>query len=114
MATRRHFLRSLFAAGTTLPALKSDALSRILPAIRHADGRSATDVAQDEDFWREIQAAFDIDRGMINLNNGGGAPSPRVVNAAFLPYLPRSNQAPPRPLWAWIERRISPGCPGPA
>src|SRR5256885_11413023 len=106
MATRRHFLRSLFAAGTTLPALKSDALSRILPAVRHADGRSATDVAQDEDFWREIQAAFDIDRGMINLNSGGAAPTPRVVNAAFQRYLAVSNQAPAITMWGWIEPEI--------
>ena len=106
MATRRHFLRSLFAAGATLPTLKSDALSRILPAVRHTGGRSATQVAADEDFWREIQAAFDIDRGMINLNNGGVAPSPRVVNAAFQRYLAVSNQAPAITMWGWIEPEI--------
>ncbi|MGE5803319.1 MAG: aminotransferase, partial [Gemmatimonadota bacterium] len=86
MPTRRRFLGSLFASTTALPtlaALKSDALARILPAARSIDGRDPADVAQDEDFWREIQQAFDIDRGMINLNNGGVAPSPRVVNAAF-------------------------------
>ncbi|PYO89996.1 MAG: hypothetical protein DMD58_07910 [Gemmatimonadetes bacterium] len=103
MPTRRRFLGSLFAATATLPALKSDALARILPATRHVDGRRPEDVAQDEDFWREIQAAFDIDRGMINLNNGGVAPSPRVVNAAFQRYLAVSNQAPAITMWAWIE-----------
>ncbi len=87
MPTRRRFLSSLFAAGATLPALRNDALSRILPTLHGVDGRSAADVAQDEDFWREIQAAFDIDRGMINLNNGGVAPSPRVVYAALQRYL---------------------------
>jgi isopenicillin-N epimerase len=106
MPTRRRFLGSLFAATATLPALKSDALARILPATRHVDGRSPEDVAQDEDFWREIQAAFDIDRGMINLNNGGVAPSPRVVNAAFQRYLAVSNQAPAITMWAWIEPEI--------
>src|SRR3989449_9449233 len=106
MPTRRRFLGSLFAATATLPALKSDALARILPAARHVDGRSPEDIAQDEDFWREIQAAFDIDRGMINLNNGGVAPSPRVVNAAFQRYLAVSNQAPAITMWAWIEPEI--------
>ncbi|HZE95360.1 MAG TPA: hypothetical protein VEZ49_11650, partial [Gemmatimonadales bacterium] len=106
MATRRRFLESLFAATATLPALKNDALSRILPTLRQADGRSAVAVAEDEDFWREIQAAFDIDRGMINLNNGGVAPSPRVVNAAFQRYLAVSNQAPAITMWAWIEPEI--------
>src|SRR6266566_3538119 len=106
MTTRRRFLGSLFAATATVPALRSDALARILPATRHVDGRNPVDVAQDEDFWREIQAAFDIDRGMINLNNGGVAPSPRVVNAAFQRYLAVSNQAPAVTMWGWIEPEI--------
>ncbi|HEX9497989.1 MAG TPA: hypothetical protein VKC15_14995, partial [Gemmatimonadales bacterium] len=106
MTTRRRFLSSLFAATASVPALKSDALARILPATRHVDGRNPVDVAQDEDFWREIQAAFDIDRGMINLNNGGVAPSPRVVNAAFQRYLAVSNQAPAVTMWGWIEPEI--------
>src|SRR2546422_11616565 len=106
MPTRRRFLGSLFAATANRPALKSDALARILTAARHVDGRSPEDIAQDEDFWREIQAAFDIDRGMINLNNGGVAPSPRVVNAAFQRYLAVSNQAPAITMWAWIEPEI--------
>src|SRR5207245_5682442 len=88
------------------PALKSDALARILPATRYVDGRSPEEVAQDEDFWRAIQAAFDIDRGMINLNNGGVAPSPRVVNAAFQRYLAVSNQAPAVTMWAWIAPEL--------
>src|SRR5439155_1193506 len=61
---------------------------------------------QDEDFWLEIQRAFDIDRGMINLNNGGVAPSPRVVNDAFRRYLDVSNQAPSITMWAWLEPEI--------
>ena len=106
MTTRRRFLGSLFAATATVPAFKSDALSRILPATRLVAGRSPADVAADEDYWREIQSAFDIDRGMINLNNGGVAPSPRVVNAAFQRYLAVSNQAPAVTMWGWIEPEI--------
>ncbi|MGH7530265.1 MAG: aminotransferase class V-fold PLP-dependent enzyme [Gemmatimonadales bacterium] len=106
MPTRRHFVRSLFAATAALPALKSDALPRILPAVRAVDGRSPGAVAADEDFWREIQQAFDIDRGMINLNNGGVAPSPRVVQAALQRYLAVSNQAPALTMWSWIEPEI--------
>lgn len=106
MPTRRRFLRSLFAAGVAVPAFRNDPLSHILPAVRALGGRLAGDVAQDEDFWREIQAAFDIDRGMINLNNGGVAPSPRSVTAALQRYLAVSNQAPAITMWAWIEPEI--------
>lgn len=103
---RRHFLQSLFAASASLAALKSDALARITPTVRNLHGRTPEDVAQDEDFWRQIQQAFDIDRGMVNLNNGGVAPSPRVVNAAFQRYLAVSNQAPAITMWSWIEPEI--------
>jgi selenocysteine lyase/cysteine desulfurase len=89
-----------------MAALKSDALARIMPTVRHLHGRTPEDVAQDEDFWRQIQQAFDIDRGMVNLNNGGVAPSPRVVNAAFQRYLAVSNQAPAITMWSWIEPEI--------
>ncbi len=103
---RRHFLQSLFAASASLAALKSDALARITPTVRNLRGRPPEDVAQDEDFWRQIQQAFDIDRGMVNLNNGGVAPSPRVVNAAFQRYLAVSNQAPAITMWSWLEPEI--------
>ena len=106
MTTRRGFLRSLVAATATVPALKNDALARAIAANRGVLGRSSDDVAQDEDYWQTIQQAFDIDRALINLNNGGVAPSPRVVQQALLHYLTVSNQAPAITMWGWIEPEI--------
>ncbi len=106
MTTRRHFMRSVFAATATIPALKNDGVTRILRTVRAADTGDPTAVAEDEEFWREIRRAFDIDHGLINLNNGGVAPSPRVVQEALLRYLTVSNQAPAITMWAWIEPEI--------
>jgi selenocysteine lyase/cysteine desulfurase len=109
MTTRRRFLRSLAeaaAATATIPTFKNHALPRVVSAARAVEGRAPTDVAQDEDFWREIQQAFEIDRGLINLNNGGVAPSPRVVHQAFQRYLAVSNQAPSITMWSWLEPQI--------
>src|SRR5258708_2490925 len=106
MTTRRGFLRSLVAATATVPALKSDALARAMDANRGAVDRSPEDVAQDEDYWQTIQQAFDIDRALVNLNNGGVAPSPRVVQQALQHYLTVSNQAPAITMWGWIEPEI--------
>ena len=103
---RRNFLHSLFAATATMPALTDRALAHITNVTRGTAGRTAADIAQDEDYWRTIQQAFDIDRGMINLNNGGVAPSPRVVYAALQRYLAVSNQAPSITMWGWIEPEI--------
>src|SRR5258705_6747113 len=105
MTTRRAFVRSLVAATATVPAFRNDALARVAAANRGMLG-TPEDVAQDEDYWQTIQQAFDIDRGLINLNNGGVAPSPRVVQHAFERYLAVSNQAPAITMWGWIEPEI--------
>src|SRR6266508_6078782 len=99
---RRTFLR----AATGFAALKADSIPRALAAAATINDRKPEDAARDEDFWREIQQAFTVDRGLINLNNGGVAPSPRVVQAALLRYLAVSNQAPSITMWGWIEPEI--------
>ena len=64
---------------------RPDALARVARADAAAAGRTPEDVAQDEDFWRQIQEAFTIDRTLTNLNNGGVCPSPRAVHEATFP-----------------------------
>ena len=104
--SRRHFLRSLFAASAAVPAFRNDTLDRVGRIVARAGHTSPGDGAQDEDFWRDIQAAFKIDRTLINLNNGGVAPSPKVVQDALERYLEISNQAPAMTMWAWLEPQI--------
>ena len=94
MVSRRAFLRMTSAAGTAAYALRSTGLEEILAASAQVAGRSAEDVAQDETFWREVQHGFDLDRTLINLNNGNSCPSPTTVHAALKRYLDFSNQAP--------------------
>ena len=98
---RRHFLR---AAGA-LAFVRPDAAQRALAATV-GNGRSADDVAHDEDFWRDIQSAFTLDRSIINLNNGGVSPAPRVVQEAMRRSLEFSNIAPARTMWAVLEPEV--------
>ena len=60
----------------------------------------------DETYWRDIQQGFTLDRTIINLNNGGCCPSPRVVHEAFKRYLDISNQAPVYHMWQILEPNI--------
>ncbi|HEY6784978.1 MAG TPA: aminotransferase class V-fold PLP-dependent enzyme [Gemmatimonadales bacterium] len=106
MHSRRDFVRSLLAASATIPAMKNEGLTHLRRVLPRAAGRGPLEMAQDEDFWTEIQQAFTIDRGLINLNNGGVAPSPRVVQEALKRYLDTSNQAPAMTMWAWLEPEI--------
>src|SRR5437016_13709025 len=106
MRTRRRFLETMLAAGAGIPALKDDGLDRLLGLAHRADGRLPADVARDEDFWLGIQQAFTLDRTLINLNNGGVSPSPRVVQEAMRRYLEYSNTAPVYTMWQVLEPEI--------
>jgi selenocysteine lyase/cysteine desulfurase len=105
MLTRRSFLRA--TGGTAaLAAFADDGIGRILAAGRRVGGASPADVAGDENYWREIQQAFTLDRTVVNLNNGGCCPSPRVVHEALKRYLDISNQAPVYHMWQILEPNI--------
>ena len=111
MATRRNFVQSVFAAALpaalpTVPALRDDALERLLAATGFVAHRAPQDVAEDEDYWFEVQQAFTVDRSIVNLNNGGVSPSPRVVQDAMKRYLDFANQAPVYTMWQVEEPQI--------
>ena len=110
MATRRHFLQHLTrgtaAAAAGLVGFADDAFARIAQASAAVNGRAAAEVAADESYWREIQQAFTLDRTIVNLNNGGVCPSPRVVHEAFKRYLDISNQSPVYHMWQILEPNI--------
>jgi selenocysteine lyase/cysteine desulfurase len=109
MTSRRAFLHSLAAMSGTavvVPQLRNDGAERILRAASGLGARSPEDIAEDEDFWGEIQRAFDLDRTMVNFNNGGVCPSPRVVMDALRRYQEHSNQAPAYYMWRHLETEI--------
>jgi len=107
MFTRRNFIRSLGAASALgAVAFKDGGIDRVLAATRSVAGVSPEKTAMDEDFWREIQQSFTVDRGLINLNNGGVSPAPRIVQEAMKRYLDYSNQAPTLTMWRDLEPEI--------
>jgi selenocysteine lyase/cysteine desulfurase len=63
-------------------------------------------VAEDETYWGEIQRAFDIDRTMVNLNNGGCSPAPTHVLEQMIRDLRFSNELPVDHMWRVLEPRI--------
>ena len=108
MFTRRNFLRSVGTATAMagLASFREGGIERIVAASRSVGETSPDKIAADEDFWREIQQAFTVDRSLINLNNGGVSPSPRVVQDAMRRYLEFSNQAPTMNMWQVLEPEI--------
>jgi isopenicillin-N epimerase len=106
MATRRSFLSALAGASATLPMFREQAMTRVLRAGDMAAGRSADKLADDEAYWTEIQRAFDVDRTMINLNNGGCSPAPTHVMDQMIRDLKFSNELPVDHMWRVLEPRI--------
>ena len=81
---RRTFLDVLgtFSATTFLSSITQPAWSRNLnKALSAADRRPAHELTEDEDFWYYVQQSFTVSPEVINLNNGGVSPSPKIVIA---------------------------------
>ena len=100
--------RNLFqlAAGAAAFALQDDSLKRVHAAASATKGRTPEDMAQDEDYWAEIRQAYNIDRNVINLNNGHVGPSPRIVQEALRQYLEYSDMGPYHTLINTLERQV--------
>ena len=94
------------AAAGFAAAFRENAIGTLFRANVIAGDRSPQDVAQDESYWAEIQRAFDADRTMINLNNGGVSPTPSHVLEAMIRDLRFTNELPVEHMWRVLEPRI--------
>ena len=108
---RRSFLQSVKAlsAGTALTALTQPAWSRNLhQALAAASNKPPGDLASDEDFWRFIQQSYTVSPAIINLNNGGVAPSPIPVQEAMKRNFDQVNEAPSYYMWRIMDQGREP------
>src|SRR5687768_627860 len=107
MTTRREFLSRMAVAGfATQPVFRERAIQSLFRANAIAGDRPPEAVADDESYWAEIQRAFDSDRTMINLNNGGCSPTPSHVLEAMIRDLRFSNELPVEHMWRVLEPRL--------
>ena len=107
VTTRRDFLSSMAAAGfAAQPVFRERAMVSLFRANAIAGSGDPAAIAQDESYWAEIQRAFDADRTMINLNNGGVSPTPSHVLEAMIRDLRFTNELPVEHMWRVLEPRI--------
>jgi selenocysteine lyase/cysteine desulfurase len=100
MTDRRSFIRSLAVAA---PVLRPDAVRRLGESMARAERGGAPD---DEAYWSGIQRAFDCDRTLVNLNNGGVSPTPSHVLDQMIRDLRFSNELPVEHMWRVLEPRV--------
>lgn len=103
---RRRFISSI-GKGLGLAALSSSTVASLLKEVQAASRSvahlSPEEAARDENFWFEIQQAFSVTRGIINLNNGGVSPSPRIVTEALVRYIWQQEDATAYTMWQILE-----------
>src|SRR5262244_1426615 len=104
--SRRSFL-SFAGKGLGLAALSSSTVASLLKQIEAATKSIAhltvEQAAMDEDYWATIQNAFTVTRGIVNLNNGGVSPSPRIVTEALIRYIWQQEDATAYTMWQILE-----------
>lgn len=62
----------------------------------------------DEDFWGWIREAYTVSPNIINLNNGGVAPQPKVVQDAHIRFYQYCNEAPSYYMWQILDQGREP------
>ena len=106
MRTRRSFLH-LAGKGLGLAALSSGTVGSLVRHVEAASSKvahlSPEESAADEDYWAAIQNSFSITRGIINLNNGGVSPSPKVVTEALIRYIWEQEDCTAYTMWEILE-----------
>jgi isopenicillin-N epimerase len=104
--SRREFLslagKSVGLAALTVPAIGA-LLKEVEAASRSVAHLSPDQVAMDEDYWSIIQNSFTVTRGIVNLNNGGVSPSPRIVTEALVRYIWQQEDATAYTMWHILE-----------
>jgi selenocysteine lyase/cysteine desulfurase len=86
--------------------MRADAFQQLVRAHSVAGEGTPAALAEDEAYWGEIQRAFDIDRTMVNLNNGGCSPAPTHVLEQMIRDIRFSNELPTEHMWRVLEPRI--------
>lgn len=93
---RREFIGRAAFAGSLPFMVGATARENAAPSGGLLDRtRPAALMAADEEAWKHVQAAWSVDRSIINLENGGVQPSPDCVHASFSDLGRQAHRAPP-------------------
>src|SRR6187402_2045091 len=98
---RRKFLgASLGFLAFADPAFAKQAEKQIARLENYGDGGAP----DDDDFWNWIRESFTVSPNIINLNNGGVSPQPKVVQDAHIRNYQLCNEAPSYYMWRILDQ----------
>jgi selenocysteine lyase/cysteine desulfurase len=97
------------AAALSLPGLlKSANISEIQDMLSRIESMPPDSAAADDDFWDWVQQQYTSAGNIININNAGVNPQPKIVQDAFERYNRLSNEAPSYYMWQVLDQGREP------
>ncbi len=107
MSNRRNFIKKVTATAGALslsefinPLFAEEMKSQAERVSKLSLEESVTD----EDFWGWVRESYSISSTIINLNNGGVSPQPKVVQDAHIRYYQMCNDAPSYYMWRILDQ----------
>jgi selenocysteine lyase/cysteine desulfurase len=107
MSSRRKFFQKSFAiaGAASLTSLSFRAQAEdVTDALFELNELSPEAAATDEELWARMAQAYTVSPNILNLNNGGVSPQPKVVQDAVDRYYHLSNEAPTYYMWQILDR----------
>lgn len=105
-SSRRNFLRNLTAttgAFTFLPLTNSLFAKEAEKKYQQFQSLHPDEALTDEDFWGWVKEQYTVSPNLLNLNNGGVSPQPKVVQDAHIRFYQFSNEAPSYYMWRTLD-----------
>jgi selenocysteine lyase/cysteine desulfurase len=111
MSSRRSFFQKsigLASAMSLTPFLSKAMAEDVSDALIELNKLSPLAAANDEDLWARMAQAYTVSPNLLNLNNGGVSPQPKVVQDAVDRYYHLSNEAPTYYMWQILDKGREP------
>lgn len=106
MASRRNFIQQLTAATgafTFLPFTNKVFAGEAENRYTQFRSMNDADAVTDEDFWGWVKEQYTVSPNLLNLNNGGVSPQPKVVQDAHIRFYQFANEGPSYYMWRILD-----------
>lgn len=107
MSSRRNFLQGLTATAGSLSFLSFANTAFANEALRKFERfhtQPPVDAVTDDDFWNWVKESYTVSPNILNLNNGGVSPQPKVVQDAHIRFYQYCNEAPSYYMWQILDQ----------
>jgi selenocysteine lyase/cysteine desulfurase len=101
LSERRDFVKTMgFVLGASMLNINSNSIAESLSQTKAP--------TNEEDFWAWVQQSYTANPSIVNLNNGGVSPQPKVVQDAFMRYNSLCNEGPAYYMWQILDKGREP------